>query len=215
MASANDSKVKSRPPVSESGSDSDIGRDKPCSQCGTCITCGRPICEESANGNCTYSEDSGDYCHTCRESYCTRCYKNNHTASHKPARNTLKWRTDQNIRQMLDRKPYKINHLWHVTRNRWSQSVPVEGDILKMLDLPVWEGNVKPRDVMENPEKYPVETKAIHAASFEHPILIANGHDVLDGLHRLAKAVLTKRPTLEARRVDYMDVAQVHSLYGL
>lgn len=79
-------------------------------------------------------------------------------------------------------------------------------DHVRTLDLDGWgDGTPKNRysanDVLANPGRYPEEVRRIEEADLKFPILVANGF-IVDGVHRLAKAVQQGKPTLKAVVLD-------------
>jgi hypothetical protein len=77
------------------------------------------------------------------------------------------------------------------------------------LDLPWWrfEGRpfaIDPRSVMEDPERYPEQYARTLNADLRHPLDItrrAGRWVVMDGIHRLAKAMLLELEHVRVRKV--------------
>jgi hypothetical protein len=61
------------------------------------------------------------------------------------------------------------------------------------------------QDVLDNPKKYEQDFERIKNANLKYPIIIwnrANGHYVVDGIHRIAKAIGLKRKKINAYIFD-------------
>jgi len=79
-------------------------------------------------------------------------------------------------------------------------------NLQKTLEYDCWgipDKNIKysPMDVLTNPNKkmYKKEIERINNADLEFPIIIEkNGHHVIDGVHRLVKAILRKNMKIKA-----------------
>jgi hypothetical protein len=90
-------------------------------------------------------------------------------------------------------------------------------ELLWHLDLPFWqEGEtwfvVRPRDVLKNPDRYPEDRNRIANSSLEHPIHIIWHRErwyILDGIHRLAKAVQLGITTVAVRKVPHDRVSSI------
>jgi hypothetical protein len=72
-----------------------------------------------------------------------------------------------------------------------------------ILDHPSWGDGVRysVRDVFAKPKKYVDDMERIKNANLKYPILIwknQKGHYVVDGVHRIAKAFLTKHSKIKA-----------------
>jgi len=73
------------------------------------------------------------------------------------------------------------------------------------LDEPIWASkNIKyaPRDVLNNPAKYPDEYRRITTADLSHPILITKARHIIDGAHRLCRAELKKMTMVSVHIVE-------------
>lgn len=70
-----------------------------------------------------------------------------------------------------------------------------------VLAMPTWETpdrkDLTPLEVLEHPDDHPEHFVRIGKADLKHPILIAPDGSILDGYHRLAKAVATSVPTIK------------------
>jgi len=84
----------------------------------------------------------------------------------------------------------------------------VIADVAWLLDLPLWGWRgepfqVTPNQVAADPKKYAVHYARVMWSDLEDPMVIAerNGRTVvLDGYHRLLRAVVEGRETLPAKR---------------
>lgn len=74
-------------------------------------------------------------------------------------------------------------------------------DHVRTLDFEGWGDGAKQRysanAVLANPARYPEEVRRIKEADLKFPILVANGN-IVDGVHRLVKAVQQGKTTLKA-----------------
>ncbi len=95
----------------------------------------------------------------------------------------------------------------------WALEVPVEEMSIKELiwhfDIPfLWEDgvyNLKPQDVIDNPENHKKEYERTMKADLVHPIDIMDNKGrwlILDGLHRLMKASILKMDKVQVRKVS-------------
>lgn len=74
------------------------------------------------------------------------------------------------------------------------------------LDLPYWQHNgqpfqVTPREVLKFPEMYPDEYERTMATDLSYPIIVRQNAErtlILDGVHRLLKAVIEHKTELPA-----------------
>ena len=87
------------------------------------------------------------------------------------------------------------------------QPVPVD-ELLWLLDLPLWGWRgepfqVTPNQVAADPKKYAVHYARVMWSELDDPIILAERKGrtvVLDGYHRLLRAVIEGRRTVAARR---------------
>ncbi|MFA6554700.1 MAG: hypothetical protein WCS89_04330 [Candidatus Paceibacterota bacterium] len=95
----------------------------------------------------------------------------------------------------------------------WDLDVPIEdmsiNDLIWHFDIPfLWEGgvyNLKPREVIDNPDKHEKEYKRTMNADLVYPIDIMEnkGHWlILDGLHRLMKSSVMKLEKVRVRKIS-------------
>jgi hypothetical protein len=114
------------------------------------------------------------------------------------------------IRQALPMVPWDIGRLHALDLP--VRSVPV-GDLVWLLDLPLWQLNgirfqVSPAQVRADPDRFPDHMRRVLAADLTHPLHVVEHTGrvvVLDGYHRLLKAVILGRT-----QVDAMVLAQQH-----
>jgi len=95
----------------------------------------------------------------------------------------------------------------------WALDVPTEEiDIHELtwhFDIPfLWENgiyNLKPQDVIDEPEKHKEEYKRMMKADLIHPIDIMQNKGrwlILDGLHRLIKASILNMQKVQVRKIS-------------
>jgi hypothetical protein len=110
-----------------------------------------------------------------------------------------------------DGKSYDVEKLWDLTHS--NVVVPVQHiplDKLKhVLHDPVWETasdvGLCPRDVLADARRYPDHARRIEEAALSFPILVGandnGGFYIIDGVHRLCKALRNNRKTIKAKVV--------------
>ena len=111
------------------------------------------------------------------------------------------------LHEALVTAPWRLERLHHL-------DLPVErlavGDLLWLLDLPLWQWDgvrfqVRPLEVLADPQGFPHHMARIRAADLAYPIHVtekAGRTTVLDGFHRLAKAHLEGRADIDAMRLS-------------
>jgi len=88
-----------------------------------------------------------------------------------------------------------------------THKVPVEklnlNDTLWQLKQPVW-GDYSPEDVLQHPDKkkYAENIERIKDADLSYPIFVTSKHVIIDGYHRILKAVKTKESSIKAYVFD-------------
>ncbi len=99
-------------------------------------------------------------------------------------------------------------------RKVWELDVPIEDmDIQELswhFDIPfLWEGNniynLKPKEVIDNPEEYEKEYRRTMEADLTYPIDIMENKGkwlILDGLHRLMKATILGIEKIQVRKIS-------------
>lgn len=94
----------------------------------------------------------------------------------------------------------------------WALDVPVEeisiDELTWHFDIPfLWENgvyNLKPQDVIDNPDKHKKEYERTMKADLIHPIDIMMNKGkwlILDGLHRLMKASILNMKIVKVRKI--------------
>ena len=79
----------------------------------------------------------------------------------------------------------------------------INDNILKNLEYSGWGDPIKnikysPKQVLENPEKYPEDYERIKKADLKYPIIISEDGNIIDGVHRLAKSVILDKIYIKA-----------------
>ena len=127
-----------------------------------------------------------------------------------------------------DHGTYDVNKLWNKTKNIKTNRIYLD-KIIHNLDKDLWtiivDGKPKyitPNQVIKNPHISPLDFNKINNADLQYPIIIYDQNlkssassasrdssdlDVLDGLHRLAKAVILKHKTIKVKYVT-TDILQ-------
>ncbi len=102
----------------------------------------------------------------------------------------------------------------------WALDVPEESMDIKELTwhfaIPfLWENgvyNLKPREVLDNPEAHRKEYDRAMNADFSYPIDIMKNKGrwlILDGLHRLMQAWLLETPTVRVRKIPRSRIPEI------
>jgi hypothetical protein len=103
----------------------------------------------------------------------------------------------------------------------WALNLPVkEMSISKLswhFDIPFWwhDGgyyNLKPSDVINNPEKYKQEYERTMSSDLSYPLDIMYWKKrwlLLDGLHRLVKAYILGENTIKVRKVPVKEIPNI------
>lgn len=97
------------------------------------------------------------------------------------------------------------------------QTVTVES-LLWILDLPWWRENdrwfvVTPNEVRADPEAHAEQWARAMATDLDHPIHLRDterGRVIIDGVHRLLKAAVEGRTTMQARLVTDSMLDQIY-----
>ncbi|HSI12602.1 MAG TPA: hypothetical protein VK961_11190 [Chthoniobacter sp.] len=89
------------------------------------------------------------------------------------------------------KRVWYTERLWELAAKLPVKQIPVES--IEALDQVAWFGNAQPtcRHVTEH-------ARRIYEASLEYPIILSAEGWVMDGMHRLCKALLLKNETIEA-----------------
>jgi hypothetical protein len=117
-------------------------------------------------------------------------------------------------------RPYALPLAWDRER-LWALDLPVAevpvAEFAWQLDLPWWRLGerffaLQPIDVLPDPGPYPEHYERMLAADLSFPIdVVVRGGRlfILDGVHRLAKAVLLDRSTLRVRTVPEAALTRI------
>lgn len=87
----------------------------------------------------------------------------------------------------------------YVNLNKLSiQKLSIEENLWQ-LEQPVW-GDYSPSNVLKNPEKkkFAENIQRIKAADLSYPIFVTSKHQIIDGYHRVLKAIKQKEKTIKA-----------------
>jgi hypothetical protein len=87
---------------------------------------------------------------------------------------------------------WDIHRLVELTRHFPRLQVPISS--IRELDEPFWFG----ADDIPSCRAVAEHARLIDAANFQFPIILSSNGRVMDGMHRVCKAVLANRPTIEA-----------------
>lgn len=113
-------------------------------------------------------------------------------------------------------------------------------EYMDTLEYPGWgepDKNIyySAMDVVNNPKKYSDDYKRILKADLSYPIIISSDNFIVDGVHRLTKAFLSKKKTIKAyifnddlmkkfklmnktkdvwKKIDNMQMYEIISLYN-
>jgi hypothetical protein len=117
-------------------------------------------------------------------------------------------------------RSYQLGLAWSHTK-LWALDLPVRempvSELVWQLSLPWWRDGdcyfvLRPVDVLAAPQRYPKQHARTLAADLAYPIDITLRHGhwfVLDGVHRLLKAVLVGRRTISIRQLDAADLDRI------
>lgn len=113
-------------------------------------------------------------------------------------------------------RPFLLGTLWERPR-LWALELPVTtlptDELAPLLELPWWRDGdrffaVSPRAVLTDPARYPEHDKRIAAADLGYPIHVTTVRGrltILDGVHRLARAVRERRQSIDVQFVSPGD----------
>jgi hypothetical protein len=120
-------------------------------------------------------------------------------------------------------KTYNVTKLFKLTRDLPVQKMTLKS-LIHNLDNEYWSSNegvadfrdqnfhLSPKEVLKHPKKYKYHAKKIERANLSYPIMIIDGDDVLDGLHRLAKAHKKGRETISSIHVPKKMLKKVEEV---
>jgi len=108
------------------------------------------------------------------------------------------------------KKAYSVDLLIEITIDNKVEEVPISSLEWNMHEIVWGPPKHSPQDVIENTKKYKEDAKRIEESELKYPILVYKG-EVIDGYHRLAKAVSKNKKTIKARIVTdkQMDAARI------
>lgn len=92
---------------------------------------------------------------------------------------------------------WNVSRLWRLAEDLPSQTVQV-ADLRAEYEQVYWFGG----PVEPTVEAVVEHTRRILDVEFDHPIILSASGAVMDGMHRLAKALLLGHPTIEVVRFD-------------
>lgn len=113
---------------------------------------------------------------------------------------------------------------WWDNKKVWELDVPTEemaiGELIWHFEIPFWstsEGyyDLKPSEVINDPEKYKTEFDRIIKVDTTHPLDIMNWRGrwlLLDGLHRLAKEAVSQKDTVKVRKIPQEAIPQIKKI---
>ncbi len=121
---------------------------------------------------------------------------------------------DLELRKQYYFRPSKRGYFaWDVDRlvtlARDLQPKPIRLDAIKEIDEPIWFGNKIPELTWRSMAEH---IRLIQETDLNHPIILAEDGRVMDGMHRVAKAAIEGRETIQAVQFakdpepDYVDV---------
>lgn len=108
-------------------------------------------------------------------------------------------------------------------RDVWKLEAPITQmdvqDLTWHFDVPfLWEDggyyNLKPREVIDNPQKHKGEYERTMRADMSHPIDIMGNKGrwtILDGLHRLMKAIILGQEKVNVRIIPRSEIPNIKS----
>lgn len=120
----------------------------------------------------------------------------------------------QSVRDALPMVPWQLDRLWALRLP--VRRLPVS-EFGWLLDLPLWQRDgvrfqVTPRQVIDDPDDHPAHIDRVRAADLRYPVhVVRHGgrRVILDGFHRLAKAVLEHRREIDAMVLSAGDLRAV------
>ncbi len=103
----------------------------------------------------------------------------------------------------------------------WDLNIPIEEIDIKELEwhfeIPFWNTkngyyDLKPSSVINYPKKYQKEYDRIMRSDLSYPIDIMKNKGrwlILDGLHRLVKAKILNKTTVEVRKIPRSKISEI------
>lgn len=115
-----------------------------------------------------------------------------------------------------DGSKYDVEKLWELSKKLPVERLALE-DAQSYLDADSWPGGKTPREVISSKDDEHGHLSRINAADLRHPIILAPGQGMADGMHRLAKAHMLGRDTVPVRSFpswEDMEDAKVANATG-
>ncbi len=122
--------------------------------------------------------------------------------------------TPASVQDALPLVPWKLDKLWQL-------QLPVQRLGVErfdwLLDLPLWQRDgvrfqVTPRQVLAAPDEFPDHLRRVMESDLRYPVHAVHHHDrlvILDGFHRLARAVLEQRQEIAAMMLSPADLGSI------
>lgn len=113
---------------------------------------------------------------------------------------------------------YNVYKLWQVTDHLDIQMVRT-AKLRRNLQQTQWPVHNNTRiealtvgEIYKNLDKHPEHEQKIQHADLSYPILVSPKYEIYDGMHRLCKCLLEKRPTIRCRIVsqEILKLAKVN-----
>ena len=118
-------------------------------------------------------------------------------------------------------KTYNVEELWKISKNNKTRKVPID-ELRDQLESPKWsykadgEPDYAPMDIIKNPNLSSIHTNRITNADMNYPILVYrniqnNWQKVVDGLHRLAKAMVQEHRTINVKYITKRQLTKAEA----
>lgn len=127
-------------------------------------------------------------------------------------------KTESNFPQII--KDVGFDFSWSEEKV-WALEIPVTkmniDELSWHFDIPfLWEGdgiyNLKPQEVIDNPDEHQIEYERTMKADLKHPLDIMENKGrwlILDGLHRLMKASIQGSKEVDIRIISRDKISQI------
>ncbi|HEX4214704.1 MAG TPA: hypothetical protein VIA06_15410 [Candidatus Dormibacteraeota bacterium] len=128
----------------------------------------------------------------------------------------LEWSMPESMRGLFPAFEWSVDQLWRLDLP--ADELPLER-FDWLLGIPFWRWmgrrwQLSLRDVLGDPGGYEAHVRKAMDADLAHPIHIAESRDghpiILDGYHRLLRAILAGHPTIRAVTVRRADLEALH-----
>lgn len=119
--------------------------------------------------------------------------------------------TPESVKAALPMVPWELDRLW-------SLQLPVRRldveQFAPLLELPLWQRDgvrfqVAPRQVLDRPDEFPDHLRRVMDSDLAYPIHAVHHNGrlvVMDGFHRLVKALIERRRQIEAMVLPAVDL---------